>query len=376
MRSWPASERWNCSKTTARLKAGVAAAAPHPDLRRGRLQSWTATIRPGGRAPWRPGPDPGFRSHRSHPRALRGFAADGYEVIAPSFFDRQARGLRPATSRRRRQGGAYSEAAPWDQVQGDLQAAVETLLGDPSTSVGYCWGGTAHGWPPVAATAWRRRPATTAAASELDGETPDVRPSSISAAAIHHSNPVVRQSPPPSRSCRSIATTPATASPRTAGPTTTPTAPASRTCACSCSRAPAACGRAGPRHGSCRRIPGTPGGGSTRACSRSRLRVRAQTTPRPRPIGDSTATHRRPPPAGSANALPPPAAERRGPERAPGRTAGRYSGGADLVFIHTTSQAGLQDSAKEELLAKASQAKAPAVAAAGVGGDSLRPACG
>jgi carboxymethylenebutenolidase len=72
-----------------------------------------------------------------------GFAADGYEVIAPSFFDRQEPGFEAGYDADGvAKGRAYSEAAPWDQVQGDLQAAVDTLKG-PVNVVGYCWGGTA-----------------------------------------------------------------------------------------------------------------------------------------------------------------------------------------------------------------------------------------
>jgi carboxymethylenebutenolidase len=72
-----------------------------------------------------------------------GFAADGYEVIAPAFFDRQERGFAAGYDADGvAKGRAYSEAAPWDQVQGDLQAAIEALKG-PVNVVGYCWGGTA-----------------------------------------------------------------------------------------------------------------------------------------------------------------------------------------------------------------------------------------
>ncbi len=72
-----------------------------------------------------------------------GFAAGGYEVIAPTFFDRQERGFAGGyDSEGVAKGRAYSEAAPWDQVQGDLQAAIEALKG-PVNVVGYCWGGTA-----------------------------------------------------------------------------------------------------------------------------------------------------------------------------------------------------------------------------------------
>jgi carboxymethylenebutenolidase len=36
----------------------------------------------------------------------------------------------------------YSEATPWDQVAGDLQAAIDALAG-PVFVTGFCWGGTA-----------------------------------------------------------------------------------------------------------------------------------------------------------------------------------------------------------------------------------------
>lgn len=79
-------------------------------------------------------------------RALAdGFAADGYEVLAPSLFDRARPGFEvgyDATGVA--EGKRVSEAAPWDEVAGDLQAAVKALA-PPVFVVGYCWGGTA-GW--------------------------------------------------------------------------------------------------------------------------------------------------------------------------------------------------------------------------------------
>ena len=72
-----------------------------------------------------------------------GFAADGYETIAPSLYDRQQRGFQAdyggdavATARR------FSEAAPWDEVGSDLTACVAALA-PPVFVVGYCWGGAA-----------------------------------------------------------------------------------------------------------------------------------------------------------------------------------------------------------------------------------------
>jgi carboxymethylenebutenolidase len=74
-----------------------------------------------------------------------GFAADGYEVIAPSFYDRLEPGFEAdygadAVAK----GVGYSNATPWDQVAGDLQAAVDRLRGKgPVFVAGYCWGGAA-----------------------------------------------------------------------------------------------------------------------------------------------------------------------------------------------------------------------------------------
>jgi carboxymethylenebutenolidase len=72
-----------------------------------------------------------------------GFAQDGYEVIAPAFYERLepgfATGYEPEGIAR---GVAHSQATPWDQVAGDLQAAVDALSG-PVFVTGFCWGGTA-----------------------------------------------------------------------------------------------------------------------------------------------------------------------------------------------------------------------------------------
>jgi carboxymethylenebutenolidase len=111
-----------------------------------------------------------------HIRELcEGFAEDGYEVIAPAFFDRTAPGFEadysPASIDK---GKALSQATPWEQVQGDLQAAIDALA-PPVFAVGYCWGGA------VAWLAACRCDGLTAAAgyygrriSELVDETPKV----------------------------------------------------------------------------------------------------------------------------------------------------------------------------------------------------------
>jgi carboxymethylenebutenolidase len=72
-----------------------------------------------------------------------GYAADGYEVIAPAFYDRLERGFACDYSEASIQRGVqYSQATPWDQVAGDAQAALDALEG-PRFVTGYCWGGAA-----------------------------------------------------------------------------------------------------------------------------------------------------------------------------------------------------------------------------------------
>jgi len=79
-----------------------------------------------------------------HIRELcEGFAEEGYEVIAPSFYDRLESGFAADyTPDDIAKGRNYSEETPWDQVAGDLQAAIDSLQ-PPVFVVGYCWGGTA-----------------------------------------------------------------------------------------------------------------------------------------------------------------------------------------------------------------------------------------
>jgi carboxymethylenebutenolidase len=72
-----------------------------------------------------------------------GYAADGYEVIAPSFYDRLEPGFAAGYDAEAvGKGRRYSEETPWDQVAGDLAAAIAALK-PPVYAVGYCWGGTA-----------------------------------------------------------------------------------------------------------------------------------------------------------------------------------------------------------------------------------------
>lgn len=71
------------------------------------------------------------------------FADDGYEVIAPSLYDRLERGFEADYGQDAvAKGVKYSQETPWDQVAGDLQAAVDALK-PPVFVTGFCWGGAA-----------------------------------------------------------------------------------------------------------------------------------------------------------------------------------------------------------------------------------------
>ena len=72
-----------------------------------------------------------------------GFAEDGYEVIAPSLFDRLDPGFAADYSPEAIQKGIqYSQATPWDQAAGDLQTAIDVLTPKGKVFVtGFCWGG-------------------------------------------------------------------------------------------------------------------------------------------------------------------------------------------------------------------------------------------
>jgi carboxymethylenebutenolidase len=71
------------------------------------------------------------------------FAADGYEVLAPAFFERAKSDFQVGYDAFGvGRGRALMEQTPWDQAQGDLQAAIDALQG-PVFAVGYCWGGSA-----------------------------------------------------------------------------------------------------------------------------------------------------------------------------------------------------------------------------------------
>jgi carboxymethylenebutenolidase len=74
-----------------------------------------------------------------------GFAADGYEVLAPSFYDRLEPGFEADYGAEAVQKGvAYSQATPWDQVAGDIQTAIDALAERGKVfATGFCWGGAA-----------------------------------------------------------------------------------------------------------------------------------------------------------------------------------------------------------------------------------------
>jgi carboxymethylenebutenolidase len=72
-----------------------------------------------------------------------GYAADGYETIAPSLYDRRKPGFAASYDQADvAEGVRLSQETPWDEVAGDL-AAVVAALKPPVFVAGYCWGGTA-----------------------------------------------------------------------------------------------------------------------------------------------------------------------------------------------------------------------------------------
>jgi len=83
----------------------------------------------------------GVNAHIRH--VCDGYAADGYEVLAPAMFERARSGFEAGYDTRGfGRGRALVEKTPWEQVQDDLEAAVAALDG-PVFVVGYCWGGAA-----------------------------------------------------------------------------------------------------------------------------------------------------------------------------------------------------------------------------------------
>lgn len=71
------------------------------------------------------------------------YADEGYEVVAPSLFDRRHKDFQAGYDVQGvARGRDLSEQTPWDEVAADL-AAIVAALEPPVFAVGYCWGGTA-----------------------------------------------------------------------------------------------------------------------------------------------------------------------------------------------------------------------------------------
>jgi len=74
------------------------------------------------------------------------YAADGYEVIAPSLFDRFERGFSDLNvdPPRQAQREVWADAIGWgDGCMGDVQAAIDALAPKgPVFVMGFCFGGT------------------------------------------------------------------------------------------------------------------------------------------------------------------------------------------------------------------------------------------
>ena len=73
------------------------------------------------------------------------YAAAGFEAIAPSMYDRLERGfeVKGAVDQAAMQKGfGFVPKTPWDQVVGDIQAAIDALKPGPVFVTGHCWGGT------------------------------------------------------------------------------------------------------------------------------------------------------------------------------------------------------------------------------------------
>lgn len=70
-----------------------------------------------------------------------GFAEEGYEVVAPAFYERLAPAFAADYSPEAiARGVELANATPLDQVVGDLQAAIDALK-PPVFVTGFCWGG-------------------------------------------------------------------------------------------------------------------------------------------------------------------------------------------------------------------------------------------
>ena len=73
-----------------------------------------------------------------------GFAADGYDAIAPALFDRAEQGVELGYDEAgMTRGRAIRGQLEWDNAVRDIAAALATLSGEGKVGVvGYCWGGS------------------------------------------------------------------------------------------------------------------------------------------------------------------------------------------------------------------------------------------
>ncbi len=73
-----------------------------------------------------------------------GYAADGYEVLAPSLFDREAPGFVSGyTPEEIQKGAALAYGAPLAQRVADAQSCIDALKDKgPAFLTGYCFGGS------------------------------------------------------------------------------------------------------------------------------------------------------------------------------------------------------------------------------------------
>ena len=80
----------------------------------------------------------------AHIRALAdSFADEGFEVIAPSLFDRVVPGFQAGYGADGvERGRSLAEQTEWSTVAGDVQACID-LLSPPVFVMGFCWGGSA-----------------------------------------------------------------------------------------------------------------------------------------------------------------------------------------------------------------------------------------
>ncbi|HEY5107873.1 MAG TPA: dienelactone hydrolase family protein [Caulobacteraceae bacterium] len=135
--SWRGGARWNC--LGAEVGGAITLASPLDGFTFDAYRSPPSDARRGGVIVIQE-----IFGVTDHIREIAdGFAADGYEAIAPSLFDRRQRkfeaGYESAGVER---GRTLSERTPWDEVAGDLAACVGELA-PPVFVVGYCWGGSA-----------------------------------------------------------------------------------------------------------------------------------------------------------------------------------------------------------------------------------------